>query len=577
MRKYLPIWLIIALATISLSFLSNFQSSSDVSLKVPEPAKDFSFLRRFYCISDLFAKEQWQNNKGRSFDKDGVHLTNAKKHPVNACHYALFCYDEFKRTGEADYKEALIAQVKYLMDPASYNIIDDNSIAYPYDIKFHDLNPPWYSALAQSEAISVLIRYYALTGDKEALPVIIKLKNFMVSPQEGNCGTKSITPEGNVWYEEYPNSKQERQVLNGFLLAAVALYEYSQLFPSDTASYRLYTDAIQTIKESFKFYDTGSWLKYNRGDSRQVANGYMKWQILEMKLLYEITGDLYFKNLMMLVSSYTFNKPYDSPGSKLKDYDFSLPMVADKADALIFTGKNTQYTIANEVSKVTSTYVATGAELSKMYDSNVNTFATLKHVDSLHSGMHNITFIFKSKLLIEKLTMSYSGLDSSAKPIVDIYFKDSINATKWTRLKPEISSEPKSVTFKFSSVKAQAFWIVFSNPEKFPIIKVSNLAFMSPSTQVDSDFKHYITPEIKGSKKGVTLNFEHKGMSDVVVFHKSAVDSKGLVTEKWNPLKTYRKIPVKIYTDSIKVHKFLIICEPKSGSATIGKVVTQPL
>ncbi len=577
MRKYLPILLIFALATISLSFFSNLQSSSDIPFKTPEPTKDFSFIRKFSCITDLFSKEQWQNNKGRSFDNDGVHLTNAKKHPVNACHYALFCYDEFKRTGEASYKEGFMAQVKYLMDSDSYYIIDENSIAYPYDITFHDLKPPWYSALAQSEAISVLIRYYALTGDKDALPIIVSLKNFMVHPQEGNCGTKSITPEGNVWYEEYPNSKQERQVLNGFLLATVSLYEYSQLFPTDTASYRMYTDAIQTIKDSFKFYDTGSWLKYNRGDGRQVANGYMKWQVLEMQLLYEITGDIYFKNLMMLVSSYCYNKPYDSPGSKLKDYDFSVPMVVDKADALIFAGKNTQYVLSSEVSKVTSTYNVTVAELSKMYDSNVNTFATLKNVDSLHIDTHTITFNFKKTLLIENFSISYSGLDSSSKPTVDIYYKDSANAIKWTRIKPEISSEPKTINFKFPSVKAQLFWIVFPNPEKFSTIKVSNLAFMSPSTQVNSNFKHYITPEVKGSKKGVTLTFEQKGMSDVVVFHKSAIDSKGLVGEKWNPLKVYRKFPVKIYTDTTKVHKFLIICEPKSGSATIGKVVAQQL
>lgn len=577
MRKYLPVLLIIALATISFSFFSNFESQTSEEVTFPEPTKDFSFLRRFICVTDLLGKEQWHNNKGRSFDEEGVHLTNAKKHPVNACHYALFCYDEYKRTGEVEYKEAFIAQVNYLMDPDSYHIIDDFSIAYPYDIKFHDLNPPWYSALAQSEAISVLIRYYALTGDKDALPIIWKLKNFMVSPQEGNCGTKSITPEGNVWYEEYPNSKQERQVLNGFLLAIVALYEYSQLFPSDTASYALYKETIQTLKESYKFYDTGTWLKYNRGDGRQVSNGYMKWQILEMKLLYEITGDVYFKDLMMLISSYTYNKPFETPGSKLKDYDFSLPLAVGKNEDLVFAGKNTNYTLSSEVSKVTSTYKATVAELSKMYDSNVNTFATLKHVDSLHSGMHNITFNFKRPLLIGTFSISYSGFDSVAKPVVDIYYKDSLSATKWSRIKPEISSEPKTVTFKFSPVKAAVFWIVFSNHEKFPVIKVSNLSFMSPSAQVESDFKHYITPEVTGSKKGATLNFEHKGMSDVVVFHKSAKDSKSLVTEKWNPLKTYRKFPVRIYTDTVKVHKFLIICEPKNGSSTIGKVVTQPL
>src|SRR5690348_271194 len=64
------------------------------------PSNDFSFIKPCYCISDLYSKEQWLNNKGRSFDKDGVHLTNDKKHPVNACHYALFCYDQYREKGD---------------------------------------------------------------------------------------------------------------------------------------------------------------------------------------------------------------------------------------------------------------------------------------------------------------------------------------------------------------------------------------------------------------------------------------------------------------------------------------------
>nr|HMT30371.1 D-glucuronyl C5-epimerase family protein [Bacteroidia bacterium] len=259
-----------ALLMLSLLFQSTFLASPQNELKIPEPTKDFSFIKRFYCISDLFGKEQWHNNKGRSFDDEGIHLTNSKPHPVNACHYALFCYDEYIRTGEEAMKEGFLNQVKYLLDSNSYHQIDEASIAYPYNINFHDLKPPWYSALAQSEAISVLVRYYALTKDRKALPVLVQLKNFMVTEQEGNCGTKSITPEGNIWYEEYPNSKQERQVLNGFLLATVALYEYSHLFPEDTESQVQYKNTIKSIKESFKFYDTGSWLKYNRGDQRQV-------------------------------------------------------------------------------------------------------------------------------------------------------------------------------------------------------------------------------------------------------------------------------------------------------------------
>ncbi|MBL0341616.1 MAG: hypothetical protein IPP71_12145 [Bacteroidetes bacterium] len=183
---------------VTIGFHSSFLGSPQEKIVTYEPTKDFSFLKRFYCISDLFGKDQWENNKGRSFNEEGVHLTNLKKHPVNACHYALFCYDEYYTSKDETFKIAFLAQVKYLLDSNSYHVVDKGMIAYPYDIKFHDLNPPWYSALAQSEAISVLIRYYAMTRDKAALDVIVQLRNFMVSPQEGVCGTKSITPEGHM-------------------------------------------------------------------------------------------------------------------------------------------------------------------------------------------------------------------------------------------------------------------------------------------------------------------------------------------------------------------------------------------
>ncbi len=250
LKVFAAIFVIVGLGLLLNSSFILVKEDSRVSV---EPARDFSFIKRFYCVSDLFDKEQWRNNKGRTFDENGVHLTNAKKHPVNACHYALFCFDEFKATGDSSFLNSFMDQVKYLMDETSYHEMDSDKIAYPYFITFHDLKPPWYSALAQSEAISVLIRYYALTGDETVLPVIIKIRNFMVSPAEFSCGTMSTTPEGHVWYEEYPNSKQEKQVLNGFLLSVIALYEFSRLFPDDEETRIMYENSLKTVKASFQF------------------------------------------------------------------------------------------------------------------------------------------------------------------------------------------------------------------------------------------------------------------------------------------------------------------------------------
>jgi len=552
---------------------SSFMPVQNSGMKVFAPSKDFSFLKRFSCVSDLFDKDQWHNNKGRSFDEDGVHLTNSKKHPVNSCHYALFCFDEFKITGDSTFHKAFMAQVKYLLDSTLYNEIDNDKIGYPYNITFHDLKAPWYSALAQSEAISVLIRYYALTGDDAVLPVITKLKNFMVASQDHGCGTMSITPEGNVWYEEYPNSKQERQVLNGFFLAIVALHEYSNLFPGDIET-RLQCDAaIKTVKESFTFYDTGTWLKYNRGDGRQVANGYMKWQVLEMKLLYAITGDEYFKNLMMLVSTYCYDKPYETPGCKLAEYDFSIPLIAGKNDMLEPVGKSKQIPMSTNHAVVNTLFRTNPIEMGKVIDNNANTYAKLRYTDTLESKIFHITFDLKEKTEVGSFSVSYAGLDSLTKPTVSFFYKDSVTQKKLTKVNIVSSvKDVRGVTYRINKIKGKSFSVIFENIKAFDSILVSNISLFEPEVQDASDFVHYLSPVYKSGDSEASLNFEYRNMNKVIIFQKSAKDEKTLNSEKWDPLNVYTKLPLKILNPKGKFYRFLIVCEPQKTSASIGKL-----
>jgi hypothetical protein len=408
-RFLLPVTLPVVLATFLYGF---FQPDDSIRYQGPgKPTTDFSFIRRFICISDLLGKEQWHENKGRSFDDEGIHLTNGKQHPVNACHYALFCYDEYISTGDTAYLNGFYAQVRYLMDPESYHEPDSGLVAYPYMITFHDLKPPWYSALAQSEAISVLVRYYALTRDEKALSLITRIRNFMIGPQEGGCGTMSVTAEGRRWYEEYPNSKQEKQVLNGFYLSIVALYEYSMLFPDDDSARFHYKEAIETAKASYKYYDTGTWLKYNRGDGRQISNGYLKWIILETKLLYQLTGDIYFKNVSMLLSSYSFNKSYEAPGSRLRDYDFSVPLDTISGEKLAFRGKAARIELSKKSGTLSTSFGGSDAELSKLYDAHIPTFSKFIIPKINQRAKDHLTWKFKERQLVGGCTLTFAGPD----------------------------------------------------------------------------------------------------------------------------------------------------------------------
>src|SRR5688572_5611824 len=310
---------------IVLAISSSFFIQPENTLIVPKATDDFKWLKSYTSIYNLFNQDQWEKNQTRSFDSLGVHLTKKGYHPVNACHYALFCFDEYLATKNERFKKAFLAQVSYLRDCTKYNEFEGERVGYPYLITFHDLKPPWYSSLAQGEAISVLIRYYALTRDETVLPLIVKLKNFMVYPMsKGGCMGKS--PEGYEWYEEYPNSKQEAHNFSGYYVAVIAMGEYSQLFPEDTASLNLYNRTLHGGKMSNKVYDSGSGIYYNRGDKRLCSPGYIKWMTNMMQHMAEFTGDDFFNCQKMIWSTYSSGKDYVDVGVKKDYYNWSIPL-----------------------------------------------------------------------------------------------------------------------------------------------------------------------------------------------------------------------------------------------------------
>src|SRR5439155_26387004 len=106
-------------------------------------------------------------------------------------------------------------------------------------------------------AISALIRYYRDTGARRVLPLIAKLRSYMLKPvAEG--GLAVLSPEGKLWIEEFP-SDPPSFVLNGFISAVFGLYEYTRLFPADHIARRQLDEALASIRLSLPAYDTGDW------------------------------------------------------------------------------------------------------------------------------------------------------------------------------------------------------------------------------------------------------------------------------------------------------------------------------
>jgi hypothetical protein len=121
---------------------------------------------------------------------------------------------------------------------------------------------------------------------------------FMLRMKE-NGGTLGRTPEGYLWIEEYPNSKNAPQVLNGFINGLIGLAEYLEVFPGDTAAKRVHTESYNALVKTLHKYDTPDWTHYSRTNKR-VTNQYMRYEIAQMQHLFVYYGDSTFYRQMMI-------------------------------------------------------------------------------------------------------------------------------------------------------------------------------------------------------------------------------------------------------------------------------------
>jgi len=158
---------------------------------------------------------------------------------------------------------------------------------------------PWPSAFSQSRGISILLRGYQLTNQKEYLAVATQaLKIFDVSSSEG--GVTTFTEHG-PFYEEYP-APFPTMVLDGMLFALCGLYDFIRVqrrlaVKNNKRAQRLFDDGIQCVKKSLPQYDLNFWIRYNYcrepfyPEVDPATIGYLRLVVTQLKLFYDLTGE----------------------------------------------------------------------------------------------------------------------------------------------------------------------------------------------------------------------------------------------------------------------------------------------
>ncbi|NXO46295.1 GLCE epimerase, partial [Locustella ochotensis] len=175
---------------------------------------------------------------------------------------------------------------------------------------FKALEPGWYSAMAQGQAMSTLVRAYQLTKEPAFLGAALRATAPFKLPAERR-GVKAVFMGRHDWYEEYPTSPSSF-VLNGFMYALIGLYDLKE-----TAGERLgrearllYERGMESLKAMLPLFDTGSGSVYDlRHFMLGTAPNLARWDyhtthINQLQLLASVDEAPLFKEFVKRWKSY---------------------------------------------------------------------------------------------------------------------------------------------------------------------------------------------------------------------------------------------------------------------------------
>jgi len=248
--------------------------------------------------------------RGSVVDTEGLPLKESRatlgvyyRNPVTFSQLGLTELNNFRLT--QDRKHLLLAMKAAGALAAMAETDGAGALWLPYSESFpltegDAMSAPWYSAMAQGEALALFVRLGEVTGNSEyeylAHATFRSLEPTTAAALSGaGRWVAYVDGDGCYWLEEYPMSVPTH-VLNGHMFAIVGLYDYARTHREDLQAERLLRAAIWTVKDKVAEFrvplqPSRYSLKWagQRGDYHSV-------HIRQLRELSEITGDRFFSN-----------------------------------------------------------------------------------------------------------------------------------------------------------------------------------------------------------------------------------------------------------------------------------------
>lgn len=213
--------------------------------------------------------------------------------PLTLSRGGLTYLSEYENNGDMQSREFFINTANWLVDNAKYKEGGRYSI-WEYDFTwpwYGGIPPPYYSAYAQATGMVVLVHAYDFTGNDIYLYEAHKaFQALLVDYDDG--GVMTIEDENGDSIFLHLLAKPGfpmTYVLNGHTGSLLLIWQYYEL-TNDPQAKLVFDKGINYLKHNLWMYDTGSWSLYDLTENLS-SDSYHKSVIVQLKLLYDITGE----------------------------------------------------------------------------------------------------------------------------------------------------------------------------------------------------------------------------------------------------------------------------------------------
>lgn len=232
------------------------------------------------------------------FDKNGIPLYDyggnigLQYSPIYISQYGLANFNVYLKNKENKYLQNFIKQARWLVENQKRK---EKMGIWPFyfDNEDYGAKAPWLSAMAQAQAISVLLRAYQIEQD---LDYFYAARSALICfDYQIKDGGVSYIEDGYTFYEEVA-VEPPPHILNGHIFSLWGAYDYYQVIKNPKAL-RIYDKGIETLEKNLYRYDVGDGrskydLKFwpNKNPPINIAEeSYHNLHTQMLKILYEQT------------------------------------------------------------------------------------------------------------------------------------------------------------------------------------------------------------------------------------------------------------------------------------------------